>query len=104
MEAFFSNGLQPRPRLKDDFTQLLTLAKRTRPDHSDRVGNNQLFHSVVVKLEFFHGLESVREAKHLRVLANPELLRCSFYMRRKSEIGHCRSQQTEPPGVLGVLV
>ena len=74
-------------------------------ERSDRVWNEYLFNVAAVEPTSFHGLESFREAQHLRILlGEAKLLSRHPYVRGKAQIGYSSPPETEQAELLDIRV
>ena len=85
---------------KNDLAQLLAAGERAHSEAPDATRNDQLLdlgshEPVVADL-----LEAIRKAQHLRILLEPEVLRCPLWQRFHGDL---RLPETEPAELLDIL-
>ena len=67
---------------EDDLAQLLAVGERVRSEAPDAAGNNQRLDLTLSEPVVVNRLDPVREAQHLRILLESEVLRCPLLRQR----------------------
>lgn len=103
-KAAFPDHLQLCARLEDDLTQRSATGEGTHLKFLDAAGDNQCFYANSAEPQLADDLEPVREAQHLRVVAESNLFGFHLHLRWKSQVGDPSPPEAEPADFSDVLV
>ena len=86
---------------EDDLAQMFAVGERVRSEAPDAPGNNQRLDLTLSEPVVADRLDPVREAQHLRILLEPEVLRRPLWQRFHGDL---RLPETEPADFLNAFV